>query len=65
MRVNHGNFTRVNTKNIVLHKVGSETREKTFSYQGSIKFNKLTDEMKTETSILRSKTLCRDFHFDF
>ena len=52
-------------KNIVLHKVRLETGKKTCSYQGEITFNSLTEEMKSEKSILRFKTLCRDFDFNF
>ena len=57
-RVNHSQHTRANTKNIVLPKVKSEAGKKAFSFQGAKVFNKLTDEMKTETSILRFKDLC-------
>ena len=64
-RVNHSQCTRANTKNIVLPKVKSETGKKAFSFQGARVFNKLTDEMKTETSILRFKTLCKNCNFDF
>ena len=51
-RVNHSQRTRANTKNIVLPRVKFETGKKTFSYQGANFFNQLTEEMKTETSIL-------------
>ena len=64
-RVNHCQRTRANTKNIVLPRVKSETGKKTFSYQGAKIFNQLTEEMKTETSILRFKTFCKNFNFDF
>ena len=56
-RVNHRLCTRANTKNVALPKVNSETGRKAFSFQGAKVFNKLTDEMKTETSVLRLKTL--------
>ena len=39
--------------------------KKAFSFQGAKVFNKLTDEMKTETSILRFKDLCKNLNFDF
>ena len=42
-----------------------ETGKKTFSYQGAITFYQLADEMKSEMSILRFKTLSRDFDFGF
>ena len=63
-RVNHSQCTRANAKTIVLPKVKSETGKETFSFQGAKVFNKLTNEMKTETSILRFKTLCKKFNFD-
>ena len=46
-------------KYIVLPKVKSETGKKAFAFQGANIFNKLTDDMKTETSILRFKTFCK------
>ena len=64
-RVNHSQRTRANTKNVVVPKVRSETGKKAFSFQGAKIFNKLTDEMKSETSILRFKTFCKHFNFDF
>ena len=57
--------THTNTKNIVLPKVNSETGKKAFSFQGAKVFNKLTLEMKTETSILQFKTICNNFNVDF
>ena len=65
MRVNYSQRTRANTKNIVLPKVKSEIGKKAFSFQGAKIFNQLTEEMKTETSILRFKTFCKNFYFDF
>ena len=53
------------SKNIVLPKVKTETGKKAFSFQGAKIFNQLTEEMKTETLILRFKTLCKSFNFDF
>ena len=65
MRVNHSQRTRANTKNIVLPKLKSEAgKEGLFLSRGKV-FNKLTDEMKTETSILRFKNLSKNFNFDF
>ena len=48
-RVNHSQCTRANTKNIILPKFKSETGKKAFSFQEAKFFDKLTDEMKTET----------------
>ena len=64
-RINHSQRTRANTKNIILPKVKTETGKKAFSFQGVKIFNQLTEEMKTETSILRFKTFCKNFNFDF
>ena len=55
----------LNTKNIVLPKVKTETGKKVFAFQRANIFNKLTDDMKTETSILRFKTFCKNVNFDF
>ena len=63
-RVNHSQRTHANTKNIVLPRVKSETGKKTFSIQGAKIFNQLTEEMKTETLILRFQTFCKNFNFD-
>ena len=52
-RVKHRQYTRANAKNMVLSKVKSEAGKKAFYFQGAKIFNKLTDEMKCETSILR------------
>ena len=57
--------TRSNAKNIVLSKVQSEAGKKAFDFQGAKISNKLTDEMKCETSILRFKTFCESYNFDF
>ena len=64
-RVNHSQCTRANAKNIVLPKDKSEAGKEAFSFQGAKAFNKLTDEMKTESSIISFKNLCKYFNFDF
>ena len=51
MIANHNHCTHANTKNVVLPKARSESGRKTFSYQGVVIFNKMTDEMKSQTSI--------------
>ena len=63
-RVNHSQRTRANTKNIVLPTVKFETGKKAFSFQGATIVNQLTEEMKTETSILQVKTFCKNFNCD-
>ena len=65
VRVNHSQCTRANAKNVVLPKARSKAGKMTFSFQGAKVFNRLNNEMKTETSILQLKTLCRNFNFDF
>ena len=64
-RINHIQCTRANTKSLILPKVKSETEKKAFALQGGNTFNKLTDEMKTETSFLWFKTFFKNFNFDF
>ena len=61
-RVNHSQCPRANAKNIVLPEVKSEAGKKAFSIQGAKVFNKLTDEMKTESPIIRFKNLCKNFN---
>ena len=46
-KVSHGKCTRANNTNIVLPKIRTETRRKTFAYQGAIIFNKLSNELKS------------------
>ena len=65
VRVKHSQCTRANAKNVVLPKVRSKAGKMTFSFQGAKVFNRLNNEIKTETSILQFKTLCRNFNFDF
>ena len=64
-KVSHGKCTRANNTNIVLPKIRTETGRKTFAYQGAIIFNKLPNELKTEKSLLRFRSSCKDFNFDF
>ena len=64
-KVSHGKCTRANNMNIVLPKIKTETGRKTFAYQGAIIFNKLSNELKTEKSLLRFRSSCKDFNFDF
>ena len=65
VRTNHCKSTRSNTKNISLPKIRSEAGSKSFAFKGAQIFNKLPDEMKTEKSILKFKTLCKNFDFNF
>ena len=64
-KVNHNHSTRANTKNVILPKVRAEPGRKAFSFQGAMLFNKITDEMKSQVSILRFKSLCNNFNFYF
>ena len=64
-KVNHNHSTRANTKNVFLPKVRAESGRKAFSFQGATLFNKITDEMKSQVSILRFNSLCSNFNFDF
>ena len=65
MKVNHNHSTRANTKNVILPKVRAESGREAFSFQGAMLFNKITDEMKSQVSILRFKSLCNNVNFDF
>ena len=65
IKVNNNHRTRANRKDVTLPKVRSESGRKAFSFQGAMIFNKMTDEMKSQASILRFKTLCNNFNFDF
>ena len=64
-KVNHNHSTRANTKNVILPKVRAEPGRKAFSFQGAMLFNTITDEMKSQVSILRFKSLCNNFNFYF
>ena len=48
-----------------LPNVKSEAGRKTFGFLGAKIFNKLLNNMKTESSIVKFKTACKDFNFDF
>ena len=64
-RVAHAKCTRANNMNIALPKIRTESEKKTFAYQGAILFNKLPSDLKTEKSLLRFKSGCKVFNFDF
>ena len=51
--------------NVALPKIRTESGKKTFAYQGAILFNKLPSDLKTEKSLLRFKSGCKVFNFDF
>ena len=65
IKVNHNHSTLANKKDVILPKVRSKSGMKTFSFQGAMIFIKMTDEMKSQASMLRFKTLCNNFNFDF
>ena len=54
-----------NKQNVVLPEVRSESGRKVFSFQGAMIFNKMSDEMKSQASVLIFKTLCNNFNFEF
>ena len=64
MKVNRNHCTRANTKNVVLPKDRSESGKKAFSSRGAMIFHKMIDEMKSQASVLRLKTLCSNFNID-
>ena len=43
----------------------SEAGWKTFAFQGVNIFNKVPKKLKSETSILKFKSYCKDINFDF
>ena len=50
-RVSHSQNTRGNNVNLSLPKVKTEAGRKRFAYQGTIIFNKLPNDLKTEQSL--------------
>ena len=57
--------TRGYDQSLLLSKVKSEAGRKTLAYLGAKIFNKLPSNMKTESPIVKFKTACKDFNFDF
>ena len=64
-RVKHSKATRGNEHSLLLPRVKSEARRKTFTLQGVKIFNKVPNKLKSETSILKLRSYCKDFNFDF
>ena len=64
-RVSHSQNTRENNVNLSLPKVKTETGRKRFAYQGTIIFNKLPYDLKTEQPFLRFKNTCKSINLDF
>ena len=64
-RLGHCKGTRGNDHSLLLLKVKSEAGRKTFGFLGAKIFNKLPNNMKTGSSIVKFKTACKDFNFDF
>ena len=54
-----------NDHSLLLRKVKSEAGRKTFGFLGAKIFNKLPNNMKTESSIVKFKAVCKDFNFEF
>ena len=63
--VKHSKATRGNKLSPLLPQVRSEAGRKTFAFQGAKMFNKVPNRLKNETSILKFKSYCKDFNFDF
>ena len=61
----HSQNTRGNNVNLSLPKVKTEAGRKRFAYQGTIIFNKLPNDLKTEQSLLRFKYTCKSINLDF
>ena len=56
---------RRNDHSLLLPKVKSKAGRKKFEFLGAKIFNKLPNNMKTESPIAKFKTACKDFNFDF
>ena len=63
--LDHWKDTRGNDHSLLLPKLKSEADRKTFGFLGAKIFNKFPNNMKTESSIVKFKTACKDFNFDF
>ena len=63
--LDHCKGTRGNDHSLLLPKVRSEAGRKIFGFLGTKIFNKLPSNMKVELSIVKFKTACKDFNFDF
>ena len=61
-KLNHGKNTRGNGLNLVLPKVKTESGKKTFAFQGTTLYNKLTRELKEERSLLLFKSKLKLFY---
>ncbi|CAB4019252.1 Hypothetical predicted protein [Paramuricea clavata] len=61
-KLNQGKNTRGNGMNLVLPKVRTESGKKTFAFQGTKLYNKLTRELKEERSLLLFKSKLKLFY---
>ena len=57
--------TRGNDHSLLLPKGKSKAGRETFGFLGAKIFNKLPKNMKTDSSIVKFKTSCKDFNFHF
>ena len=64
-RVKHSKATRGKEHSLLLPRVKSEAGRKTFAFQGVKISNKVPNKLKSETSILKFKSYCKDINFDF
>ena len=64
-RLGHCKDTRGNDHSLLLLKVKSEASRKMFGFLGAKIFDKHPNNMKTESSIVKFETACKDFNFDF
>ena len=64
-RVKHSKATRGNEQSLLLPRVKSEAGRKTFAFKGVKIFNEVPSSLKSETSMLKFKSYCKDFNFDF
>ena len=63
-RLDHCKCTHGNSYSSLLPQAKSQAGRNTFAFLGAKIFNKLPKTMKAESSIVKSKTACKDFNFD-
>ena len=64
-RLDHCKGTHRNYHCLLLPQVTAEAGRKTLAFLGAKIFNKFPSNMKTELSIVKFKTACKDLTFDF
>ena len=63
-RLDYCKGTQGNDQSLLFPKVKSEADRKIYAFMGTKIFNTRPSNMKTESSIAKFKTACKDFNFD-